>query len=86
MAKHNKDTIKQLEKIGNRLRKLRIEKGYTNYEQFAFQHDIARAQYGRYERGGDMRISTLIKVLNALDITLEDFFSIEVKEEKSRKK
>jgi transcriptional regulator with XRE-family HTH domain len=63
-----------IKKIGQRLKSLRIEKGHSSYEKFAFSNDIDRAQYGRYERGEDMRISSLIKVLLALDISIEEFF------------
>jgi len=42
---------------------------------FAFDNEIARAQYGRYENGSDLKISSLIKVLLALNISLEDFFN-----------
>lgn len=61
--------------IGKRLRALRKAKGYSNYELFAFDHDIPRAQYGRYEKGEDMRLSSLLKVIKALDISVKDFFS-----------
>jgi transcriptional regulator with XRE-family HTH domain len=61
-------------RIGERLKALRLEKGFSSYEKFAFENDIDRAQYGRYERGGDMRISTLVKILLALDVSIEDFF------------
>jgi transcriptional regulator with XRE-family HTH domain len=73
----NKDdfTSKQLQNLGKRLRQLRKEKGYTNYELFAFDNNIPRAQYGRYEKGKDLRFSSLLKVLKALDISLEEFFS-----------
>lgn len=62
-------------RIGERLKALRIAKGYSSYEKFAFENDIDRAQYGRYERGGDMRISTLVRILRALDVPIDDFFS-----------
>jgi len=75
MPSHNTYTEKQLIKLGKRLKQLRIEKGYTNYEQFAFDHRLPRAQYGRYEKGQDLRFSSLVKVLNALNISLKDFFS-----------
>lgn len=65
----------QLQNIGDRLRQLRKEKGYTNYEQFAFRNDIPRAQYGRYENGADLRVSSLLKVLKALNVSPKDFFS-----------
>ncbi|MDD7887859.1 helix-turn-helix domain-containing protein [Flavivirga sp. 57AJ16] len=73
----NKDvyTKAQLENLGRRLRQLRKEKGYSNYELFAFENEIPRAQYGRYENGGDLRFSSLLNVLKALNISLEEFFS-----------
>ncbi|WP_340201986.1 helix-turn-helix domain-containing protein [Ascidiimonas sp. W6] len=74
MAKKDTYTQEQLTKLGNRLRELRIERGFSNYEQFAFEHNLPRAQYGRYEQGQDLRFSSLLKVLKALDITLAEFF------------
>lgn len=65
---------KVLKKVGSRIKKLRIKKGYTNYEYFAWDHHIPRSQYARYEQGKDLRLSSLLKVLKALDITLEEFF------------
>uniref|UniRef100_UPI0032176742 helix-turn-helix domain-containing protein n=1 Tax=uncultured Draconibacterium sp. TaxID=1573823 RepID=UPI0032176742 len=64
----------QLSNLGARLKQLRIERGYTNYEQFAFDHELPRAQYGRYEKGQDLRFSSLVKVLAAMEISLKDFF------------
>lgn len=74
MDKNDAYTQQQLKNLGNKLRELRIERGFTNYEQFAFEHNLPRAQYGRYEQGQDLRFSSLLKVLKALDISLEDFF------------
>lgn len=64
-----------LKKLGKRIKDLRIKKGYTNYEYFAFEHNIGRAQYGKYETGGNIQFNTLVKILKALNITLKDFFS-----------
>ena len=64
-----------LEKLGSRLRELRKSRGYTNYEQFAFDHGLPRAQYGRYEKGQDLRLSSLVKVLTAMDVSLTEFFA-----------
>ena len=62
--------------IAQRLKHLRKEKGYGNYEVFAFDHSIPRSQYGRYEAAAsDMRITSLATVLKAMDITLADFFA-----------
>jgi len=37
-------------------------------------NELPRAQYGRYENGQDLPYSSLLKVLKAMDISLEEFF------------
>lgn len=64
----------QLQNLAQRLKEIRKSKGYSNYEQFAFDNELPRAQYGRYEKGQDLRFSSLLKVLKAMDISLEEFF------------
>ncbi|PHN07824.1 helix-turn-helix domain-containing protein [Flavilitoribacter nigricans] len=61
--------------VGERLKALRKAKGYSNYEQFAYENNIGRAQYGRYEKGSDLRLSSLFRVLQAMDISPADFFA-----------
>ena len=68
-------TPEVLKKIGAHLRELRIKKGYTNYEVFSYEAGISRIQYGKYENGGDMRLSSLLKVLRALETDLVTFFA-----------
>ena len=55
-------------KMGARIRELRIKAGYSSYEYFAFEHGIGFSQYGKYERGADMRMSTIIRILEALNV------------------
>jgi hypothetical protein len=69
------DTDKLLQKLGERIKLLRISKGFTSYEYFAYEHNISRAQFGRYEQGQDLRFSSLIKIVNAFGMTLDEFFS-----------
>jgi len=64
-----------LEKLGNRIRSLREQKGYSNYEKFAYEHNFSRAQYGRYEQGQNLSFKTLLRLLKAFDMTLTQFFS-----------
>lgn len=73
----NKQPYKEedLKKLADRIRSLRIKKGYSNYENFAFENDIARAQYGKYEKGEDLRYSSLLRVIRALGVTPKEFFS-----------
>ena len=75
MAQHDTFTQRQLENLGNRFRSLRIAKGFSNYEQFAFTNGIPRSQYGAYEKGQNITFASLLKVLRALDISLAEFFS-----------
>ena len=76
MAKEKDEfTREELEKLAARIRSLRLEKGYTNYELFAYEHHIPRAQYGRYEKGEDLRYSSLIKIAKAHDMGMKEFFS-----------
>jgi transcriptional regulator with XRE-family HTH domain len=63
-----------LEAIGKNLQETRKAKGYKNYETFAFENEIPRTQYGRYERGHDLKVSSLLKVVHALGMPLSEFF------------
>jgi transcriptional regulator with XRE-family HTH domain len=65
-------------KIGERLRELRKAKGYSSYENFAFDHDIPRMQYWRLEKGKtNVTIRTLEKVLKIYNISFKEFFDFE---------
>lgn len=81
MNKTKKETDKKLppeelvERLAKRIKKLRLEKGFTSYEAFANEHNLSRALYGRYEKGKDLRFTSLVKVVQAFDMTLEEFFS-----------
>jgi len=66
----NKDIIA----LAKRIKELRIKQGFTNYEYFAYEKNIARSQFGRYEKGEDIRFSSLIKLIRAFDMTPSEFF------------
>lgn len=74
-TKNALDVEEELQKLGARLKQLRIEKGYTNKDFFAYDHRIHPAQYSRYERGNDLQYSTLIKLINAFGISVAEFYS-----------
>ena len=63
----------QLKKIGDRIKELRLAKGDA-FEKFAYKNDISRSQLTRFEKGNDMQITSLLKVLKGLEVSLEDFF------------
>lgn len=64
----------RIKQIGERLRDLRTAAGYTSSERFAYEHNISRSQYAGYENGADMRLSTLLRILDAHGVTLAEFF------------
>lgn len=68
-------TADQIQLLGNRIKQLRREAGFTNAEQFAFMNNIARSQWARYEVGSDLKYSSLLKIISALNVTLSHFFS-----------
>lgn len=75
IVSYDKELEKLLQNTGKHMQTLRKEKGYKNYEFFAYQNDIPRAQYGRYERGQDLKLSSLLKVVRGFNISLKEFFS-----------
>tara|TARA_R110002096_G_scaffold184679_1_gene363263 strand:- start:4947 stop:5180 length:234 start_codon:yes stop_codon:yes gene_type:complete len=65
---------KRIIDIGKRLKELRLKKGYTSYETFAWDNEIPRIQYWRMEKGTNFTISSLLRVLDTHNLTLEEFF------------
>jgi transcriptional regulator with XRE-family HTH domain len=61
--------------IGERLREIRKEKGFTNNETFAFAHRLNRSKYGKYENGQNMELKTFLKILINAQIDPLHFFS-----------
>jgi len=66
---------KQILNLGAKIKQLRIAKGYTNAEFFAYDHRVNRSQYGQYERGQDIRFSSLLRILEIHGLTLKEFFA-----------
>lgn len=75
MAEIDTQPIPEVVQLGKRIKSLRIKMGFTNYEYFAYEKGFSRAQYGRYEQGKDLQFTTLVKLVKAFDMTLEEFFS-----------
>lgn len=64
--------VEQLKFLGAKFKELRLRSGEKSYENFASIKGLNRANYGRYEKGANLRVSTLINILKAHDISLED--------------
>lgn len=64
----------ELNAISERLKTLRKEKGYSNYEHIAFELGMSRSAYWRIESGNNFEVKTLLKICTLLGVTLEEFF------------
>lgn len=68
------DTDPRILKIANKIKELRIKKGYTSHELFAWDNNLNRVQYWRIEKGSNITLKTLLIVLDIHKISLADFF------------
>ncbi len=75
MKKKVKKKDMDIQRLAKRIKNLRMRQGYSSLEHFAFDKYLARTQYGRYEKGEDIRFTSLVKICKAFGITLEEFFS-----------
>lgn len=77
--KHNQEVTKEevdprIMEIACKLKKLRIQKGYSSHESFAWDNGLNRVQYWRIEKGANITIKTLLTILDIHKISLQEFF------------
>ncbi len=65
---------KRIVAIANKIKELRIQKGYTSHESFAWDNNLNRVQYWRIEKGTNITLKTLLSVLDIHGISLANFF------------
>ena len=64
-----------LDQMATRLKSLREQSGVGNYEKFAFDNNISRGQYWKYENGAtDLRFSVIVRLAEAHGLSLAEFF------------
>ena len=61
-------------KMAEKIKELRIAKGYSSHETFAWDNDVNRVQYWRIEKGANITVKTLLTLLDIHNISLADFF------------
>ncbi len=64
-----------LKRFGKRLKEFRKGLGYKNAFDFAYAKDLEPTQYAKWETGKNITLVSLMKILNAFEVTLENFFS-----------
>jgi hypothetical protein len=66
-----------LQRVGERLMKLRVQKGYTSLRAFANRFDLPEIQYWRMENGKtNITLRSLTKVLHIHRLSLHEFFCL----------
>jgi transcriptional regulator with XRE-family HTH domain len=60
--------------IAEKIKSLRIEKGFTSHESFAYEYEFNRSYYWRVEKGQNITLKTLLRVLAIHELSLEEFF------------
>lgn len=69
-CKHVDPGKKALRKLGNRIRKLRLERGWSQ-ESFAFEVDLARSYIGGVERGErNLSFINVARIAGALNVSI----------------
>ena len=65
-----------LKRLGQRIREIRIQRGFASQEAFADYCKMHRTFLGHLETGRkDFRLTTVIRVAEALGVTLSDLFA-----------
>ncbi len=65
----------RLAQIGNYIRTLRKTNTNLSAEDFANEKGFDRVQYSRVENGANITMRTLLKVVDAYNMTLKEFFN-----------
>ena len=67
------------EKIGSRITELRKNQNKT-LEKLAYESGVSKGGLSEIERGKrEIRISTLLKICETLDISMKEFFDFDLK-------
>ncbi|MDN5215567.1 XRE family transcriptional regulator [Fulvivirgaceae bacterium BMA12] len=68
------DDNKRINAIADRIKKLRIDAGYKSYQRFAIENELDPRQYFRVEKGQNLKLSSLFRILNIHGVSLSEFF------------
>lgn len=69
----NSELDPRIQEVCQRLKQIRIDRGYPSYEAFAHEVGLGRMSVWRAENGANLTLETLFKYLDIHGITLEEF-------------
>lgn len=63
--------------LSKRIKTIRKQKGFSSYEHFSYDIGISRASMAKFDSGNfsDIRIRTLLLIIDGLGLTPKEFFS-----------
>lgn len=66
-----------LKKLSKRIKNVRKQNGFKSYELFAYDIEVSRTGMSKYESGAfeDIRMRTLLKIIDGLGMSPKEFFS-----------
>lgn len=68
-----KDLDPRILKVAEGIKRLRKEAGYTSHETFAFENDLPRQHYWQVEKGSNITLNTLLRILDIHKVSVEEF-------------
>lgn len=68
------DCEERIAAIGMGIKSLRVHRGYSSAEIFAYEHDLNRVSYWRMEKGSNITLKSLIRILDIHKVSLKEFF------------
>lgn len=71
--KPKKELDSRILKIAAKIKKMRKDAGYTSSETFSYEHDLSRVYYWKIEKGANITLESLLKILDIHKVTFEDF-------------
>jgi len=63
-----------LHKMAVKFKQLRIDKGFSSYEDYAWAHGFSRMQVWKMEQGNNLTMKSLLRILKTHDMSLAEFF------------
>lgn len=63
----------RIQELCERLKQIRIDRGYKSYEHFALDNGLGRMSVWRVENGSNLTLQTLFRYLDLHGLSLEEF-------------
>jgi len=68
----------ELKRIGKKLQYIRIQAGYPTATAFARAHQIPASSYNRYEKGANLTMLQLMRILDKYEMDIKEFMLMKI--------